>query len=57
MVNYNVTSDTVGPDSLSSVASAMETTINAITNTKTIHAVSIEKLYGDKFVGYIIYDV
>ncbi len=57
MANYLVTSTTVGPDSLSTVTSGMEVKINAIDNTKTIHAVSIEKLYGDKFVGYIIYDV
>ena len=57
MVNYMVTSTTVGPDSLSNVTSNMEATINTIDNTKTIHSVSIEKLYGDKFVGYIIYDL
>lgn len=57
MANYNVTSATLGPDSLSNVTSMMEVKISTIDNTKTIRSVSIEKLYGDKFVGYIIYDV
>jgi len=56
MVNYSVTSATVGPDSLSAVTSGIEATMNTIDNTKTIHLVDISKLYGDKFVGYIVHD-
>ena len=55
MANNVVTTVTYGPDTLDVVTAAMETTIEAIDTTKTLHLYDVYQVGPEKFRGVVVH--
>jgi|TARA_Y100000034_G_scaffold136090_1_gene210748 hypothetical protein len=56
MANYSVVDQVTKKGTLTQVADALETLVEAVDNTKTIRLLQIENVGGNQFQGVFVYD-
>jgi len=56
MANYALTDQVTKKGTLAQVADALETLIEAVDNSKTIHLLQIENVGGNQFQGVLIHN-